>query len=80
MRSRLSIMAHMSAIRSDPEIMGGTPCFSGTRVPIQNFFDYLEDNQTIDEFLLDFPTVERAQVMEVLELARRMILSAGVAA
>jgi uncharacterized protein (DUF433 family) len=50
--------------------MHGTPCFAGTRVPIKNLFDYIEDNHSLEEFLEGFPTVTREQVMAVLELAR----------
>jgi uncharacterized protein (DUF433 family) len=60
----------MNSIQSEPQIMGGTPCFAGTRVPIRNLFDYIEGSQTVDEFLADFPTVEREQVVAVLELGK----------
>ena len=65
-------------IVSDPEIMGGTPCFTGTRVPVQTLMDYLEAGDSIDEFLDDFPSVSRAQVVEFLEEARAQ-LGAAVA-
>ena len=61
------------AINIDAEIMGGTPVFTGTRVPIQALFDYIETGETLDEFLENFPTVERRQVVEVLELARKTV-------
>ena len=48
---------------SDPEIMGGTPVFTGTRVPVQNLVDYLEGGESIDDFLVGFPTVRREQVI-----------------
>ena len=64
----------MQAIWVDPEIMSGTPCFRGTRVPVRNLFDYLEGNHSIDEFLESFPSVKRDQVEAVLELARQKIL------
>jgi uncharacterized protein (DUF433 family) len=54
---------------SDPEIMGGTPVFTGTRVPVQNLVDYLEGGETIDDFLAGFPTVRRAQVIAFIEAA-----------
>ena len=60
---------------SDPEVMGGTPCFSGTRVPIQTFIDYLEGGNTMDEFLDDFPTVSREQAVGFLEQAKQRMLS-----
>lgn len=52
-------------INIDPEILGGTPVFSGTRVPIESLFDHLEDGVSLDEFLDDFPTVSREQAVEV---------------
>ena len=54
-------------IHSDPEILGGTPVFVGTRVPVKNLFDYLEAGDSIDEFLDDFPSVSQAQVLEFLK-------------
>jgi len=54
---------------SDPEIMGGTPVFTGTRVPVKNLVDYLEGGESIDDFLAGFPTVQRAQVIAFLEAA-----------
>jgi uncharacterized protein (DUF433 family) len=54
----------------DPEIMGGTPVFCGTRVPVQTLLDYLEAGETIDEFLAGFPSVTREQVIEFLEAAK----------
>lgn len=61
-------------IESDPEKLGGTPVFRGTRVPIQNLFDYLEGGDSLDVFLDDFPTVSREQVVGVLELFRVKLL------
>lgn len=58
-----------SLIVSDPEILDGTPVFAGTRVPVKNLTDYLEAGDSIDDFLEDFPTVSRAQVIEFLEEA-----------
>ncbi|MGN6367212.1 MAG: DUF433 domain-containing protein [Phycisphaerae bacterium] len=55
-----------SVIKVDPEILGGTPCFAGTRVPIKSFFDHLKLDYTIDEFIEQFPTVERAQIEQLL--------------
>ena len=60
---------------SDPEIMGGTPVFTGTRVPVQNLVDYLEGGESIDDFLTGFPTVKRAQVIGFIEGAREMLLA-----
>ena len=56
-----------TVIQIDTEILGGTPVFKGTRVPIQNLFDYIEGDETIDEFLVDFPTVSKDQVIQLLE-------------
>ena len=53
-------------INIDPEILGGTPVFDGTRVPIESLFDHLEEGISLDEFLEDFPTVTRDQAIEVL--------------
>jgi len=61
------------AINIDPETMGGTPVFTGTRVPIQALFDYFETGETLEEFLENFPTVTKEQAIEVLEMARKTI-------
>ena len=55
-----------SVINIDPEILGGTPVFRGTRVPIESLFDHLEGGVSLDEFLDDFPTVKKEQAIEVL--------------
>lgn len=60
--------------------MSGTPVFRGTRVPIQNLFDCLEEGETIDQFLDQFPTVTREQVNGVLELSKERLLEGEVAA
>jgi uncharacterized protein (DUF433 family) len=57
------------------EIMSGTPCFTGTRVPVQTLFDYLEGTSTLDDFLGDFPSVARESAVAVLELARVHVLA-----
>lgn len=67
-------------IRSDPEILGGTPVFVGTRVPVQTLLDYLEAGDPLDEFLEDFPSVTRDQAVAVLELAKEMLLARASAA
>ena len=65
-------------ISVSPEILGGTPVFSGTRVPVQTLFDYLEAGDSIDQFLDGFPSVSREQVLSFLELAKdRLIESAS---
>jgi uncharacterized protein (DUF433 family) len=65
----------MNPIRIDPQIMHGTPCFAGTRVPITNLFDYLEEGSSTEEFFEDFPTVTREQVIAVLELAKSRLFT-----
>jgi len=60
-------------INIDPEILGGTPVFFGTRVPIKNLFDYLETGDTIEIFLEDFEGVSRNQVIKVLEMSQKLI-------
>jgi uncharacterized protein (DUF433 family) len=61
------------AINIDPETMGGTPVFTGTRVPIQSLFDFIETGETLDEFLENFPTVKKEYAIEVLEMAKRTL-------
>jgi uncharacterized protein (DUF433 family) len=70
----------MEPIRIDPEIMSGTPCFSGTRVPVKSLFDFLEAGDSVDEFLRQFPTVKREQAIAVLEMARENITSRSAGA
>ncbi len=67
-----------SVVKIDPEIMSGTPCFAGTRVPIQHLIDYLEGGDSIDEFLDGFPTVTREQVISFLEEAKESVLAGAV--
>lgn len=62
-------------ISRDPEIMGGTPVFRGTRVPVQTLLDYLEAGDSIDEFLEGFPTVTREQVIAFLEQAKDRLVA-----
>lgn len=62
-------------INIDPEIMGGTPVFYGTRVPIKNLFDYLETGDSIETFLEDFDGVRKEQVVKLLEMSQRLIES-----
>jgi uncharacterized protein (DUF433 family) len=63
------------AVVSDPEILGGTPVFSGTRVPLKNLFDYLETGESIETFLEDFEGIKKTQVIKVLELSKRLLSS-----
>ena len=60
-------------INIDAEILGGTPVFFGTRVPIKNLFDYLETGESIELFLEDFETVSRIQVVKILEMSQKLI-------
>jgi uncharacterized protein (DUF433 family) len=62
-------------IHSHPEIMGGTPVFVGTRVPVETLLDYLEAGQPLSEFLEDFPTVTREQAIAALQQARKALLA-----
>lgn len=64
-----------SIITRDPEVLGGTPVFRGTRVPFQALLDYLESGQTLDAFLDDFPTVTRDAAVHALEHAKSLVLS-----
>jgi uncharacterized protein (DUF433 family) len=57
-----------------PDILGGTPVFTGTRVPVQTFIEYLEGGQSIDDFLDGFPTVKREQLIAFLEEAKKQII------
>ena len=65
----------MNVIKVDPEIMHGTPCFAGTRVPVQTLFDCLEADYSIEQFLEDFPTVTRPQIIAFLEAAKDRLLA-----
>lgn len=69
-----------SFIHRDPEIMGGVLCFTGTRVPVKNLFDYLEGSSCLEDFLLDFPSVSRACAVAVLEAARERLSTDAAAA
>ena len=64
-----------SVVVRNPEILGGTPVFSGTRVPVQNLIDYLAAGDDLDEFLADFPTVSREQAQRFLEQAKEALLA-----
>ncbi len=67
-------MSLKGIIQADPEILGGTPVFVGTRVPVQSLFDHLEAGDSIDDFLGGFPSVRREQVLAVLEVSRQKVL------
>ncbi|MBL8215828.1 MAG: DUF433 domain-containing protein [Bryobacterales bacterium] len=68
-------MTKNAVIISDPEILHGTPCFRGTRVPFKNLIDYLEGGYSLDEFLRQFPTVSRDQAIQALEEAKDSLLA-----
>jgi uncharacterized protein (DUF433 family) len=65
-------------ISASPEVMGGTPVFMGTRVPIQTLMDYLKAGESIDDFLEGFPTVTREQVIDLLEEASNQLVGMAV--
>jgi uncharacterized protein (DUF433 family) len=64
----------LNIVHSDPEIMGGTPVFVGTRVPLQSLIDYLEGGESIEDFLDGFPSVKRDQVLAVIEAGKLKML------
>ena len=68
-------MPHQSVVVSDPEILGGTPCFRGTRVPVDSLIDYLEAGDSLDEFLDNFPSVSREATIAALEEAKALLTS-----
>ena len=68
-------MKKSSVVKIDPEIMSGTPCFAGTRVPARTLIDYLEGGDSLDDFLEDFPTVTREQAIALLEEASELMLA-----
>jgi uncharacterized protein (DUF433 family) len=69
-----------SLISRDPEIMSGAPCFTGTRVPLKNLFDYLEGSSSLEDFLEDFPSISRDKAIAVLEAARERLSTDAPAA
>jgi uncharacterized protein (DUF433 family) len=66
-------------ITIDPDILGGTPVFAGTRVPIQSLFDHLETGVPLDEFLDDFPSVSKGQAVALLKVASQLLTAKNVA-
>jgi uncharacterized protein (DUF433 family) len=67
-------MREEKIIQSDPDILGGTPVFRGTRVPIRSLFEHLEGGESIDDFLEGFPSVRRDQVIALLEISQERVL------
>jgi len=70
-------MSLESTIHAHPDILGGTPVFVGTRVPVRSLFDHLEAGDSIEDFLEGFPSVKREQVIAVLEVSREQVLHAA---
>jgi uncharacterized protein (DUF433 family) len=68
-------MAEPALINRSEDILGGTPVFAGTRVPVQTLFDYLEEGDSLDEFLDDFPAVSREHAIKVLEKMKETFLA-----
>ncbi len=73
-------MNRSSVVHSDPEILGGTPVFVGTRVPVQALIDYIEGGHSLEEFLDDFPTVTRELAIAALEQAKAHLIDDARAA
>ena len=69
-----------SIVNKDPEILGGTPVFAGTRVPVRILFEHLEAGDSLDDFLDNFPTVTRDQTTALLDLAMKQIIESDEAA
>jgi uncharacterized protein (DUF433 family) len=68
-------MKTSAVVKIDPEIMSGTPCFAGTRVPVRALLDYIEGGDTLDEFLEQYPTVSRKMAVAFLEQASERLLA-----
>jgi uncharacterized protein (DUF433 family) len=68
-----SVMNTGKVINVDTNILGGTPVFCGTRVPVKNLFDYLETGETVNDFLQDFDSVQSYQAIRVLEMSKKLI-------
>lgn len=69
-----------SLVSRDPEVMSGAICFTGTRVPVQNLFDYIEGSSSLEQFLEDFPSVSRKKAIAVLEAAKERLFADAPAA
>jgi uncharacterized protein (DUF433 family) len=74
-RFRDTEIVKSSVISTSPDVMGGTPVFAGTRVPVENLLDYLEGGESIDDFLEGFPSVTRDQVITFLEETKAHVLA-----
>ena len=75
----MTYMGIEEIIHRDPDILGGTPVFKGTRVPIDSFLDHLKSGISLEEFLDDFPSVNRQMAEEFLELVKRVLLNDSAA-
>jgi uncharacterized protein (DUF433 family) len=75
-----SVMKSSSVVHSDPDILGGTPVFVGTRVPLQALIDYLEGGHSLEQFLDDFPSVSRELAVAALEQAKAHLIADARAA
>jgi len=71
----IAVMTKSSVVKIDPEIMSGTPCFAGTRVPASILFDYLKGGNSLNEFLSQYPSVPREQAIACLREARERIIA-----
>ena len=69
-----------SLVSRNPEIMSGALCFTGTRVPVQSLFDYLEGSSSLEDFLVDFPSIQREKAVAVLEAAKARLYADAPAA
>jgi len=74
MQKNINSIEYSNIIQVDPEIMGGTPCFKGTRVPIQNLFDFVKAGDPLSEFLEAFPSVSQIQALAILKLAEQSVI------
>lgn len=68
-------MPEIRVVHSDPDVLGGTPVFVDTRVPVKTLLDYLEAGDSLNEFLDHFPSVKREQAVAALELAKEMLIA-----
>ena len=73
----MTAMSVADVVMTDPEILGGTPVFNGTRVPARTLFEYLENNYSLDEFLECFPSVSREAACALLDLSQAAVLKAA---
>ena len=71
----VAIMDIKEVVNVNPKRMSGAPCFTGTRVPINHLFEYIESGETLDEFLRQFPSVTREQALAALELSKESLLA-----